>query len=84
MGFTGDTPFPQIISLLECFPECTFYDWLQFSNHIFLNLFFGLETRSFQSNFKSEKDEKSLMGLRKESRVGAAQATSDAVSDSCA
>jgi hypothetical protein len=35
---TGDTPFPTLLPLLECFLERTFCDGAQFSYRIFLNL----------------------------------------------
>ena len=35
---TGDTPSPTFVPLLECFLECTFYEGVQFSYRIFLNL----------------------------------------------
>jgi hypothetical protein len=39
--------------------ERTFFDSAQFSYRIFPNMLYGLETTSFQSDFKFWKDEKS-------------------------
>jgi len=68
MPSTADTPFPAFLPLLECLLERTFCDGPQFSYRIFLNLLYGLETTSFQSGFKSEKQEKVcwllLQGIR--------------------
>ena len=55
---TGGTPFPMFLPLFECFLERTFCDGAQFSYRIFLNLFYRLETTSFQSGFKFGKQEK--------------------------
>jgi len=44
---TGDTPFP-FLPLLECFLERPFYDGVQMSYCIFLNLLYGLVTMCFQ------------------------------------
>ena len=56
---TGDTPLPMF---LPCSLEHTFCDDAQFSYRIFLNLLYGLETTSFQSGFKSGKQEKVCWG----------------------
>jgi len=59
---TGDTPFPTFLPLLECFLERTFCDGAQFSNRIFPNPLYSLETTSFQSSFKFGKQEKVCWG----------------------
>ena len=59
---TGDTPFPTFLPLLECFLERSFCDGAEFSNRIFPNLLYGLETTSFQSGFKFGKQENVCWG----------------------
>ena len=49
---TGDTPFPALLLLLECFLERIFCDGAQFCYRIFLNLLYGLETTYFHSDYQ--------------------------------
>jgi hypothetical protein len=53
--------------------ERTFCGGAQFCYRIFLNLHFGLETTSFQSGFKSGKQEKHLLVLSPENMVDGAR-----------
>lgn len=48
-----------------------------------LNFLYGLETISFQSCFNFWKQEKSLLGLSPENKVGGAQQMSGVLPDSC-
>jgi len=59
---TGDTPFPTFLPLWECFLERTFSDGARFPYRIFLNLLYGLETTSFQSGFRSGRQERFCWG----------------------
>ena len=60
--YTGDKPFPTFRKFLELFQERTFSDGAQFSYHIFLNLFYGLEATSFQIVFKFWKQKNICWG----------------------
>jgi hypothetical protein len=81
-SYAGDTLFPLFLPLLECFLERTFCDGAHVSYRIFLNLRYGLETTSFQSDFKFGKQQK-VAGVCPDNKVDGAQRMSDVLPDNC-
>jgi hypothetical protein len=54
--FTGDTPFPTFLPLLECFLERTFCDGAQFSSRIFQNLRVLKKRKNFLNSSPTNKE----------------------------